>query len=387
MMRTMQKNAKFERYVFLILLAVEMIMSFTFLGYIHIPPLSITTAYIPIVVAACLFGPGEAAVAGLCFGLGSMFKASALYVMPDDKLFSPFQSGYPLQSLLLSVCTRVLFGFLIGCLFCLAKRGRLSWLWKSILALIASRLHAFLVYGAMGILFPETGVSFRKAFQLNKNAIFLSLFCLACVTLCDFIYRSRYLTEYRNALNAADGQHKWSRKIGIFLSVITVFVCSMAVFSTIYFSDRTKYMLDVYGVDVSDAIQHDVLHLQIQFLFSMLALCLILILVILMVYRYMKHREYVGEMDALTGVMGRRLFLNYCTECQTKTERANTAGWFLFLDVDRFKQINDTLGHSAGDETLKQVAAVLRRSFTASAGMNLRRSSNRTFPEPRWSRS
>lgn len=155
MMRTMQKNAKFERYVFLILLAVEMIMSFTFLGYIHIPPLSITTAYIPIVVAACLFGPGEAAVAGLCFGLGSMFKASALYVMPDDKLFSPFQSGHPLQSLLLSVGTRLLFGFLIGCLFCLAKRGRLSWLWKSILALIASRFHAFLVYGAMGLLFPE----------------------------------------------------------------------------------------------------------------------------------------------------------------------------------------------------------------------------------------
>lgn len=185
------------------------------------------------------------------------------------------------------------------------------------------------------------------------------------MTLCDFIYRSRYLTEYRNALNAADGRHKWSRKIGIFLCVITVFVCSMAVFSTLYFSDRTKYMLDVYGVAVTDAIRHDILHLQVQFLFSVLALCLILILVILMVYRYMKHREYVGEMDALTGVMGRRLFLNYCAECQAKAERGNTAGWFLFLDVDRFKQINDTLGHSAGDEALKQIASVLRHTFGA----------------------
>ena len=90
-----RKNAKIERYVFGILLAVEVVMSFTTLGYIHIPPIS-TTVFIPIVVAACLFGSWESTVAGLIFGLGSMLKASALYVVPDDKLFSPFRSGFPL---------------------------------------------------------------------------------------------------------------------------------------------------------------------------------------------------------------------------------------------------------------------------------------------------
>ena len=38
-----RKNAKFERYVFGILLAVEVVMSFTTLGYIHIPPISTAT--------------------------------------------------------------------------------------------------------------------------------------------------------------------------------------------------------------------------------------------------------------------------------------------------------------------------------------------------------
>lgn len=99
-------------------------MSFTFLGYVHIPPISITTAYIPIIITACLFGPAEASLAGLLFGLGSLYKASATYVMPADAVFSPFRSDFPIGSILLSVGTRVLFGFLLGCLFQLARKSK-----------------------------------------------------------------------------------------------------------------------------------------------------------------------------------------------------------------------------------------------------------------------
>lgn len=78
-------------------------MSFTFLGFIHIDPISLTTAYIPIVVAGCLLGPLESTLIGLVFGLASMYKASALYVVSDDKIFSPLYSGNPIGSILLSV--------------------------------------------------------------------------------------------------------------------------------------------------------------------------------------------------------------------------------------------------------------------------------------------
>lgn len=358
------KIAKFERYIFVILLSVEMIMSFTFLGYFHIPPISATTAYIPIVVIACLFGPGEATIAGLFFGLGSMFKASALYVMADDRLFSPFRSGSPVKSLLLSVGMRVLFGFVIGWLYRFVKSGKLCLLWKSLLAFFAPRLHAFLVYGAIGVFFPESGLDFRTAFQLSRSAVFSSVLCLLCVLLCDRFYRSRYLSGYRNAIDAVGGKSGWSMKITVFLGAITVFIVCIAVASTVYFSDRTRYMLAAHGVAVSDAVQSDILHLQTQFLLSVLFLCLILLLVILMVYQYMKYREYIGEMDALTEVMGRRLFLNYCGECQRDRKIGSCRdGWFLFLDVDHFKSINDTLGHSIGDDTLRRVAAALRQRF------------------------
>lgn len=115
------KHLKFEKYVFVLLLAIELIMSFTFLGFIHIDPISLTTAYIPIVVAGCLLGPLESTLIGLVFGLASMYKASALYVVSDDKIFSPLYSGNPIGSILLSVGSRVLFGFVIGYLFSIIK--------------------------------------------------------------------------------------------------------------------------------------------------------------------------------------------------------------------------------------------------------------------------
>jgi len=74
-------------------------MSFTFLGFIHIDPISLTTAYIPIVVAGCLLGPLESTLIGLVFGLASMYKASALYVVSDDKIFSPLYSGNSIGSI------------------------------------------------------------------------------------------------------------------------------------------------------------------------------------------------------------------------------------------------------------------------------------------------
>ena len=67
------------------------------------------------------------------------------------------------------------------------------------------------------------------------------------------------------------------------------------------------------------------------------------------------------EMDALTGIMGRRMFLHHCDMAQ-KTN-AQHAGWFLFVDVDYFKAINDTLGHSTGDKVLREIAQKLQHTF------------------------
>ena len=81
-----------DRYLLETLIALELLMSFSFLGYFHVEPISITIAYIPVLIAGALLSPKSSALVGLFFGLASMWKASASYVMPADQLFSPMLS-------------------------------------------------------------------------------------------------------------------------------------------------------------------------------------------------------------------------------------------------------------------------------------------------------
>lgn len=58
--------------------------------------------------------------------------------------------------------------------------------------------------------------------------------------------------------------------------------------------------------------------------------------------------------DALTGLPNRALFLVRLNEHLAMATRSNRAIALMFLDLDRFKQVNDTMGHKAGDELLKE---------------------------------
>jgi diguanylate cyclase (GGDEF)-like protein len=64
--------------------------------------------------------------------------------------------------------------------------------------------------------------------------------------------------------------------------------------------------------------------------------------------------------DSLTGLPNRALFLDRLGVALDRSRRTNAAVAVLFLDVDNFKQVNDTLGHAAGDRVLMGLADRLR---------------------------
>jgi diguanylate cyclase (GGDEF)-like protein/PAS domain S-box-containing protein len=68
---------------------------------------------------------------------------------------------------------------------------------------------------------------------------------------------------------------------------------------------------------------------------------------------------YLADHDSLTGIYNRRRFFRELDAFLAWSERHGDPGAVLLLDVDRLKEINDTLGHEAGDELLKHVAVLL----------------------------
>ncbi len=361
-MQIVQANTScFDRYFFGILVAVELFMSFTSLGYIHIPPISITTAYIPIVIAGCLLGPAQAFIMGGIFGIASMYKASASYVMSGDAVFSPLLSGFPISSILLSVGARALFGFFIGIAFVCASKGKYFRLWAGIIAALAPKFHSLITYTTMGILFPESGYDYSSAFKFGVGDAALSIICIIIVVSALKIYSSKPMQHIKSAIDLSAESPYLSKNITLYFFIFEILMLCFALFATLYFSQREAYMLNQHGITVSSNISSDMLGLQIQFTIALLSLNIISVILLILIYKYMAYKEYCGEMDGLTGIMGRKMFLYHCENSQKEHAiEAQDTGWFLFVDADYFKSINDTFGHATGDTVLKRIAADLR---------------------------
>ncbi len=110
---------------------------------------------------------------------------------------------------------------------------------------------------------------------------------------------------------------------------------------------------------------------------SVLIIIAIALLVNVLIQKYTKKLneqkeilDFQAHHDALTGLPNRILFTDRLGQAIVKAERQKTEFALFFIDLDRFKQINDSLGHAFGDKVLKVIAqrllGVVRREDSLS---------------------
>ncbi|MES9960624.1 MAG: EAL domain-containing protein [Sedimenticola sp.] len=75
-----------------------------------------------------------------------------------------------------------------------------------------------------------------------------------------------------------------------------------------------------------------------------------------------RHAHY----DNLTGLANRLLFKDRLNQAMTESQRRGDLFALMFIDLDRFKSINDTFGHDAGDEVLRQVSSRIGKAVRKS---------------------
>jgi diguanylate cyclase (GGDEF)-like protein len=73
-----------------------------------------------------------------------------------------------------------------------------------------------------------------------------------------------------------------------------------------------------------------------------------------------KKLTHLALYDQLTGLPNRTLFRESLAYSLSQARRSKAVMALLFIDLDGFKKVNDTLGHDAGDQLLKEVAKILK---------------------------
>lgn len=72
--------------------------------------------------------------------------------------------------------------------------------------------------------------------------------------------------------------------------------------------------------------------------------------------------QYQSRTDVLTGLLNKEAFKQGVLECWEKQGKTQ-GSVMVFIDIDNFKQLNDSLGHQSGDEALKKTADIIKKNF------------------------
>lgn len=181
---TLNKQVRAE--ILMILMSLEVILAFSYLGFIIVPPISLTTMHILVIIASMILGTKEGIAVAMIFALTSMWQATVTGVQYGDLIFSPFRSGAPVRSVILTTA-RLWFALITGWMFsaCFRKERKHIYAGIVLITVISTWLHGSVAMLFMAWLFPETGISLNQIVvnwcSIDKVILYISTTLIVCL--------------------------------------------------------------------------------------------------------------------------------------------------------------------------------------------------------------
>lgn len=147
--------------------AIIVLMAFTPLGYFRTPGLSVTLLHVPVLIAACVMGPGEGAVLGGVFGVTSFLQCFGL-----EQFGTALLGISPAATFVTCLLPRMLFGLIAGHLFRALSRTGLRKAAPAITGAVGTLCHTALFMGFLCLFFYRTDLIRGLAADFGTTGVF-----------------------------------------------------------------------------------------------------------------------------------------------------------------------------------------------------------------------
>lgn len=352
---------KKKREIVLVLMALEAIFAFSYLGYIDFSMISSTTLHILVIVAAMIFGI-EGSVPVMCvFALTSIWLAS-FATATLDVLYSPIVSGVPIRSLMF-VVARILFAIVASLIFGIyfRKPRKHIYIGIALLAMLNTFLYGIIMFVPYALFFPTIFhelILNWSALPVFRDWLSYVLAAAACCFVHYFLSKQKvrdylsYLCENCEVEESKD--YKRVFRYAKFGALIIGILCIM------YLRKRILVELMSQGVAVTGTLDLNIANFLVQLLCALVCLFEIVSVIVRWINEYytmqqVKMDEKLNEqsvkisIDPLTGVFSRFAYNDMMESYNNQAPEDFVA---FLIDINGLKVVNDTLGHEAGDELI-----------------------------------
>ena len=291
-----------QREITLALMTLEIIFAFSYLGFIIIPPISITTMHLMVLIAAMILGTKESTAVSLIFALTSMWQANVSGVQYSDVIFSPIRSGEAVRSLLLN-SSRIIGGLAAGGLFelCFAKKREHVYGWIALTAVAATWIFGTLTYLFMALLFPKTGVTVLMALTawLEPSNLAVYILTAAVMPLTHFALSRKPVKRYLKMVGGVEGHFKARGMHAYYIMVASA--AALCVTVMLHLLDRLKIVLGQEQVRATFAFGTKEMQILSQFYCAFSGILLLLYITVRWIgeYHAAKSVSLQRETDAL----------------------------------------------------------------------------------------